>query len=418
MSSINFYFLKKILIFNFSLFKIILELLKILVKIRVSTTLNKATNGLSKKIFYFDNLLKINKLATCIFFLLILIGIFNLLTISYTHAIRQIIFLISFLPICALIVCINPRYIIRLSYVSVIFSILLLILIFIVGDISMGARRWINLGLFKFQPSEISKIIVVLAIARYYHFLKEHLIDKLKYSMIPMLIILSQVVFILKQPDLGTSLTIFLIGISMIFLAGLQLRYFIITGILGLLMIPLIWGNLHDYQKKRIMTFLNPDEDTLGTGYNIIQAKIAIGSGGIIGKGAFAGTQGTLDFLPESHTDFAFTIFAEQYGFAGCLALILIYGILIAWGMRISLKSESHFIRLASSGITLLFSLHIIINLAMTSGLIPVVGNPLPLISYGGTFLIANLICFALLLNFDVNKFLVIHSTAESYMEK
>lgn len=387
-------------------------------KIGVSSTLNKSNNGLSKKIFYFENVLKINKIATFLFFLLISIGIVNLSAISYNHAVRQMIFLVSFLPIFLLIVCLNPRYIIRFSYIGLIVSIALLISIFIIGDISMGARRWINLGFFKFQPSEISKIITVLAIARYYHFLKEHLTEKLKYALLPFVIILSQIAFILKQPDLGTSLTILLIGISVIFLAGLKFRYFIITAIIGLLMVPIIWGKLHDYQQQRIKTFLNPEADVLGTGYNIIQAKIAIGSGGIFGKGAFAGTQGTLDFLPESHTDFAFTIFAEQYGFIGCLVLLSIYGLLIIWGMRIGLKSESHFIRLASSGITILFFLHIAINLAMTSGLIPVVGNPLPLISYGGTFLIANLLCFALLLNFDVNKFLVIHSSEESYMDK
>jgi rod shape determining protein RodA len=205
---------------------------------------------------------------------------------------------------------------------------------------------------------------------------------------------------------------------SVIFLAGLHFRYFIIAFIICLLMVPIIWGNLHNYQKQRVKTFLNPSEDELGAGYNITQAKIAIGSGGVFGKGVFEGTQGSLDFLPESHTDFAFTIFAEQFGFFGCIILIALYLYLLYFGFSVSLNSESHFIRLASGGLTCLIFLHIMINLAMTSGLIPVVGNPLPLISYGGTFLISTLCCLAMLLNFEINKAIIIHSSKESYMSK
>ena len=282
----------------------------------------------------------------------------------------------------------------------------------------MGARRWIDFKLFKFQPSELAKIVTIIAIARYYHFSKETEIYKFKSAIIPLLIIFSQVALILKQPDLGTSLTITLIGVSVIFLAGLKIRYFLIAFLLGLIAIPIIWGKLHDYQRKRIQTFLNPDEDTLGSGYNIAQAKIAIGSGGLYGKGPFEGTQGSLEFLPESHTDFAFTVFAEQFGFLGSLVLILLYMALLYFGFSIAAKSESHFIRLMAGGITCLFFFHILINLAMTSGLIPVVGNPLPFISYGGTFLLSNLACFAILLNLDINKSIIIHSSKESYMAK
>lgn len=381
-------------------------------------TFNKGDESVSRKLFYFSNLKKVNKFILFTFFLIIFIGIINLLAVSNSHAIKQSVYVLLFTPAFLLLISLNPRYLIKFAYPAFAFSLLMLASIFVIGDISMGARRWIDLKLFKFQPSEIAKIVTVIAIARYYHFLKESEIHKLKSAFIPFLIILSQFVLVIKQPDLGTSMTITLIGLSVIFLAGLKIRYFIFAFLLGLLLIPIIWSKLHDYQKQRVKTFLNPDEDSLGTGYNIIQAKIAIGSGGIFGKGIFSGTQGTLDFIPESHTDFAFTVFAEQFGFLGSLILLSLYGILIIWGMGISLNSESHFLRLVSAGLTSIFFLHIIINLSMTSGLIPVVGNPLPLISYGGTFLIANLICFAILLNLEINKSIVIHSSKESYMEK
>ena len=383
-----------------------------------SGTLNKAEHNISGHLFYFKNLKKINKLALILLFCLNFIGVFNLLAVSGEHAIKQLIYLVLFSPVFLLIVALNPRYLLKFAYLGFFASLLILASIFVVGDISMGARRWIDFKLFKFQPSELAKIVTIIAIARYYHFSKETEIYKFKSAIIPLLIIFSQVALILKQPDLGTSLTITLIGVSVIFLAGLKIRYFLIAFLLGLIAIPIIWGKLHDYQRKRIQTFLNPDEDTLGSGYNIAQAKIAIGSGGLYGKGPFEGTQGSLEFLPESHTDFAFTVFAEQFGFLGSLVLILLYMALLYFGFSIAAKSESHFIRLMAGGITCLFFFHILINLAMTSGLIPVVGNPLPFISYGGTFLLSNLACFAILLNLDINKSIIIHSSKESYMAK
>ena len=390
-----------------------------LTKITRGGTFNKGGDeSISKKIFHFSNLKKINKTILTIFLLILFLGIVNLMAISYTHAIKQIFFVLFFSPIFFLIIAINPRYFIKFAYLAFIINIIVLLSVFVIGDISMGARRWIDLKLFKFQPSEISKIVTVLVIARYYHFLKESEIYKLKSAILPILFILIQVALILKQPDLGTSLTVTIIGLCVIFLSGLKIRYFVFAFIGVMLLVPIIWGKLHDYQRQRVKTFLNPDEDTLGTGYNIIQAKIAIGSGGFLGKGIFSGTQGALDFLPESHTDFAFTVFAEQFGFLGVLILLTLYLILINWGMNISKNSESHFVRLVASGLICIFFFHIIINLAMTSGLIPVVGNPLPLISYGGTFLIANLISFAMLLNLEINKSLIIHSSEESYMDK
>ena len=383
-----------------------------------SGTLNKGENSSSKQLFYFNNLRRVNKTALFVFLLIILMGLVNLMAISTMHFVRQALFCLAFIPFFALILACNPRYLIKFAYFGVGVSIVMLLAIFVVGDVSMGARRWIDLKLLKFQPSEFSKFLTVLFIARYYHFVKENEITALKSAIIPILITFIQVALILKEPDLGTSLTMIAIALSVIFLAGLKWRYFIIGILIGVSSVPIIWSNLHDYQKGRIQTFLNPEADLLGAGYNIQQAKIAIGSGGMFGKGAFSSTQGGLNFLPESHTDFAFTIFAEQFGFVGCVILIFMYSYLIYFGFKISLNSQSHFIRLASGGISCVLFFHILINLAMTSGLIPVVGNPLPLISYGGTFLISNLICFAMLLNFDINKSLVIHSTTESYMEK
>jgi rod shape determining protein RodA len=388
-------------------------------KIFKSGTLNKGGgNSASHTFFYFKNLKAIHKVALLLFVMLVFMGIFNLATISPFHAIKQIVYFTVFIPIGILIISINPRYFLKYAYVGFVINIIFLLAIFLIGDISGGARRWINLGFFKFQPSEFSKIITIIAIARYYHFVRENEIYKLKYAIIPLILVGMQVALILKQPDLGTSITIVLIGFSLIFLAGLRIRYFVFAFFIVALLVPILWNKLHDYQKQRVMTFLNPEEDKLGTGYNIIQAKIAIGSGGFLGKGPFGSTQGTLEFLPESHTDFAFTVFAEQFGFLGCMILLLLYSALILYGFSISMKAESHFIRLVASGISCLFFFHIIINLSMTSGLIPVVGNPLPFLSYGGTFLISGLSCFAILLNLDVNKFLVIHSSKDTYMEK
>lgn len=387
-------------------------------KIFKGSTLNKADNGDSKKLFYFANIKYINKLMLILFLLILSIGIFNLFTISSFYAVRQIIFVIISIPLVVLIVMLNPRYFIKFAHVIFFISLLLLCSVLVFGDVSMGARRWIDLRFLRFQPSEVSKLATIIAIARFYHFVKEIETEKLKSAIIPLMMIVLQIALILKQPDLGTSLTLLFLGLSIIFLAGLKFRYFIIAGIFCIFMLPVLWNNLHNYQKQRIKTFLNPEEDSLGTGYNITQAKIAIGSGGFFGKGMFEGTQGNLDFLPESHTDFAFTIFAEQFGFVGSIFLILLYIIIILYGFNIAISAESHFVRITSSGISCLFFLHIIINLSMTSGLIPVVGNPLPLLSYGGTFLILNIISFSILLNLDVNKKMVIHSSKESYMQK
>jgi rod shape determining protein RodA len=383
-----------------------------------SSTLNKGENSLSKQLFTFSSIKKINKSALFVFLSIIVVGLVNLFSISTEHFVRQIIFCVLFIPVFLLIVSLNPRYFIKFSYLGIFASIILLISVFIFGDLSMGARRWIDIKVFKFQPSEFAKFLTVLFFARCYHFTKDSEMSTIKAAIIPVIFLAIQIILILKEPDLGTSFTLGMIGISLLFLAGLKMRYFLIGFVLGVSLIPIIWSNLHEYQKKRIRTFLNPESDLLGAGYNIQQAKIAIGSGGLNGKGIFFSTQSKLNFLPESHTDFAFTIFAEQFGFIGSLALLTLYAYLIYFGFYVSINSQSHFIRLASGGISCLIFLHIIINLAMTSGLIPVVGNPLPLISYGGTFLISNLICFAMLLNFDINKSMVIHSSRESYMEK
>jgi rod shape determining protein RodA len=383
-----------------------------------SGTLSKGNDALSKKIFLFNNLKNINKKVIFIFLILLFAGIINLFGVSQTHAFKQLFYCVAFVPFFIFIVVLNPRYFIKFAYIIFIASVLLLLSIFIIGDVFMGARRWINLKLFQFQPSEFAKIAIIIFIARYYHFLKESEIFKLKSALIPLIVLVIQVILILKQPDLGSAITLTLIAFSVIFLAGLRIRYFIIGFLMAIALIPVIWSNLHDYQKSRVRTFLNPEADILGAGYNIQQAKIAIGSGGFLGKGIFEGTQGVLEFLPESHTDFAFTIFAEQFGLVGSIALLLLYSYLLYFGFSIAVVSESHFIRLVAGGISCMIFFHIIINLAMTTGLIPVVGNPLPLISYGGTFLISNLICFAILINCDLNKSIVIHSSSESYMEK
>jgi rod shape determining protein RodA len=273
------------------------------------------------------------------------------------------------------------------------------------GHNAMGATRWFRLGPITIQPSEIMKVCMVFALARYFYGIELQNIGRVAYVLIPLLLIFVPALFIFHQPDLGTAAILTMAGVTVLFLAGVKMWKFIAAGIVALVAIPLLWiFVLYSYQKQRVLTFLNPDADPLGSGYNIIQSKIAIGSGGFFGKGILDGTQGQLDFLPEKQTDFIFTMLGEELGFIGCIFTITIYALIIGICSQIAHNTKHQYGRLLVMGVSMIFFLHMFVNMAMVMGLIPVVGAPLPFVSYGGTITATMMIGFGLVLNVDANR--------------
>ena len=272
------------------------------------------------------------------------------------------------------------------------------------GFVGMGAQRWIDLGVIQLQPSELMNVAVVLALARCFHSLSSEELGRIRYLILPALMIGAPAALVLKQPDLGTAVTLLMGGAVMYFIAGVRLRYFALTAAAAAAALPGVWHFLRDYQKNRIYTFLDPDSDPLGAGYHILQSKIALGSGGLFGKGFMQGSQSHLSFLPEKQTDFIFTTLAEEFGLVGGLGLLALYSMIIVYGFAMALRSRNHFGRLLGLGIVTNFFLSVFINIAMVMGLIPVVGVPLPLISYGGTAMLAVMLGFGLLLNVGVHR--------------
>ncbi len=299
---------------------------------------------------------------------------------------------------------VDIRIWLRFSYAFYIISLLLLALVDFMGFVGMGAQRWLDLGYFNLQPSELMKITLVVALARYFHGLSMEDVANPSRLILPVFMVLIPVSLVLRQPDLGTALMLILASCAIFFVAGVRLWKFGLLGILAIISAPIAWQFLHDYQKRRVLTFINPESDPLGAGYHIIQSKIALGSGGLLGKGFMQGTQGHLNFLPEMQTDFIFTMLAEEFGLVGGLGLLSLYILLIGFGAIIAIRSNSHFGRLIAMGVTVTFFLYAFINIAMVMGLIPVVGVPLPLISYGGTALMTLLIGFGLLIGVWIHK--------------
>lgn len=276
------------------------------------------------------------------------------------------------------------------SYAYIFFFAILALLIGVelFGTKTMGAQRWLDLGLFRVQPSEFMRLALVLALARYFHGVHQADVSQPFMLIVPLALVGMPALLILNQPDLGTSIMLAATGLSVFWLVGVSWRYFLGGGIALLAAIPIVWQNLLDYQKKRVLVFLDPERDPLGSGYHIIQSKIGIGSGGLFGKGLAQGTQSQLNFLPERHTDFIFSNFAEEMGFVGSIALLVLFMTILVLIFRIAADMRNPFSRLTVAAIGFSFSIYIIVNLAMVMGLAPVVGVPLPFISYGGTSLL------------------------------
>ncbi len=292
----------------------------------------------------------------------------------------------------------------RYAYLFYAVVLVLLVAVEFAGTVGMGAQRWIGLKFFYLQPSELMKIALVLSLARFFHRLSLDDVARPTHLLFPVLLVAMPVALVLRQPDLGTAMLLLIGSTAMFFLAGVRIWKFVLVGLVGLASVPVVWSMLHAYQKKRIMTFLSPENDPLGAGYHILQSKIALGSGGVFGNGFLQGTQSHLRFLPEMQTDFIFTMYAEEFGLVGGLFLIALYAAIIVYGFAIAMRSRSHFGRLVAMGVSTTFFLYAFMNIAMVMGLIPVVGVPLPLISYGGTAMMTVLIGFGLLMNVYVHR--------------
>jgi rod shape determining protein RodA len=326
---------------------------------------------------------------------------------------RQMIRFAMIFPVLVLVALIDIQVWFRYAYVLYGIGLVTLVAVEIAGFVGMGAQRWINLGGVNFQPSEMMKIFLVLAIAHYFHAIHKNNITKLGYLSFPSLLLLVPAALVLVQPNLGTSFIILMTGVGLFFMAGIGWKKFVVVGVMGLSLLPVLWGHMHDYQKRRVMTFLDPETDPLGAGYNIIQSKIAIGSGGLVGKGFLQGSQSQLSFLPEKETDFIFTMLAEEFGFVGGVAIVVLYVSIIFCCIRISFAAESYFGKLVAFGMGLILFLHMMINMAMVMGLIPVVGVPLPMLSYGGSSLISMLIGLAFVQNIHIHKDVPVRRTYE-----
>ena len=282
-------------------------------------------------------------------------------------------------------------------------SVIMLIAVLIFGHVGKGAQRWIDLGFTKFQPSEIMKLVMPFMVA--YYISQDTFPPKIKSIFIALLIIMIPTLLIAKQPDLGTSILVAASGIFVLFLSGISWLYIGIAVSALLAFIPLLWFFLmHDYQRTRVLTLLNPESDPYGAGYHIIQSKIAIGSGGLFGKGWFGGTQSQLEFLPERHTDFIFSVFSEEFGFIGILCLLTLYILIISRGLWIANKAQDAFSMLVAGSIILTFFVYIFVNIGMVSGILPVVGVPLALVSYGGTSIVTLLAGFGVLMSINTHK--------------
>ena len=296
------------------------------------------------------------------------------------------------------------KLLLRYAYIFYFITLILLVVVEVAGHTGMGATRWINLGFIKLQPSEFMKIAMVLVLARYFHTSSLQSIESVRGIIPPLLMAIFPAFLIVLQPDLGTALMLIFTTAAMFFAVGVQIWKFVVVFIGGLVTIPFAWHFLHDYQQNRVLTFLNPERDPLGAGYHIIQSKIALGSGGVFGKGFLKGSQSHLNFLPEKHADFIFTMLSEEFGLVGAVLVVILNILILAYSYSFALKSTSYFGKLLAIGLATNYFMYVFINIAMVLGLLPVVGIPLPLISYGGTVMLSIMASFGIILCVHINR--------------
>tara|TARA_Y100000991_G_scaffold66429_1_gene49638 strand:+ start:354 stop:1481 length:1128 start_codon:yes stop_codon:yes gene_type:complete len=365
-------------------------------------------NKLSDKTFGNIILSKLSKLNWLIILCIIILGFVGVASLysaaggdwdpwAQKHLIR---FIFGFL-LMLLLAFLPPNIFFNLSVVSFLLGIFTLVLLKFIG--TGNVQRWISIGGINFQPSEFMKLALILILAKYFDHIPRIQLDKLITYLIPIILILLPGFLVISQPDLGTGMTIIILGLSILFFVGISMKFVILSLLLFASSVPIIWNQLYEYQKNRILVFLNPEIDSLGSGYQIIQSKIAIGSGGIFGKGYLLGSQSRLDYLPEKHTDFIFTLISEELGFFGSIFIILLFCFLIISIMRISFRVDSLFSKIVVFGVGFLLFLYLSLNIGMVCGLLPVVGAPLPLISYGGTSLLTVLISVGIVLSISIH---------------
>ena len=361
-----------------------------------------------------NNLNFFSKLANFDYVLMaciLLLGLISLATMYSTdggkilfHTKSHFIKLIVFTIMMLVFSFINIKYWFSIGYIFYVIIIGLLIWTYLFGIKSSGSQRWIDLYFINLQPSELMKICIILCLAKYFHRMKLENVNSLYAILSSLIVILLPMGLVIVQPDLGTSLLISISGLAVLWFAGINHKYFIYTMIGFLISLPFIISFLKPYQKLRVLTFLNPDRDPLGAGYQIIQSKIAVGSGGIFGKGFLKGTQSYLEFLPEKHTDFIFTLFSEEFGFIGSVFLLLIYAIIIYRIVAIGAQSRSYFAKLFCYSFAASIFVYITINMSMVLGLLPIVGSPLPIMSYGGSSMLATMIGFGIVMSAKVHN--------------
>ena len=366
------------------------------------TRLNQNRFGFFQKFRNFDYILLV-----CILFL----GFISLVTMYSTdggkvlfHTKSHFIKLIIFTLMMLVISFINIKFWFLIGYIFYIVVIGLLIWTYLFGITSSGSQRWIDLYFINLQPSELMKVCIILCLSKYFHRMKLENVNSIYTILTSLIIILLPMGLVIVQPDLGTSLLIAISGVAVLWFAGINHKYFIYTMLGFVISLPFIIAFLKPYQKLRVLTFLNPDRDPLGAGYQIIQSKIAVGSGGIFGKGFLKGTQSYLEFLPEKHTDFIFTLFSEEFGFVGSFILLLIYAIIIYRIVTIGASSRSYFGKIFCYSFGAAIFVYIAINMSMVLGLLPIVGSPLPIMSYGGSSMLATMIGFGIVMSTKVHN--------------
>jgi rod shape determining protein RodA len=339
---------------------------------------------------------------------LLLLGLLTLYSASNENPARVTGQMVNILVAFALMwvaAQVSPQTLMRFAPPVYIFGLLLLVAVALFGDVRNGARRWLSFGFGSVQPSELMKIAMPLMLAWYFH--RHETALRFKEYFVAMIILAVPVALIARQPDLGTAMLVSAAGFFVIFLAGLSWKVIVGAGIAVVGAMPLLWGMLHDYQRKRVLTLLDPSQDPLGAGYHIIQATIAVGSGGLAGKGWLKGTQTHLEFIPERSTDFIFAVFSEEFGLIGNGLLLVLYLSLITRGLMIAANAPTFFARLLAGALILTFFTYAFVNMGMVSGLLPVVGVPLPLISYGGTALVTLFIAIGILMSIQKHRTLV-----------
>ena len=354
---------------------------------------------------------KFKNLDYILLFCILLLGSISLATMYSTdggevlfHTKSHFIKFTIFTMMMLLISFINIKYWFAIGYLSYLVVIGLLIGTYFFGITSSGSQRWINLYFLNLQPSELMKIFIILCLAKYFHRMRLEKVNSIYTILTSLIIIILPMGLVIVQPDLGTSLLIAISGIAVLWFAGVNNRYFIYTMMGFIIALPFIIAFLKPYQKLRVLTFLNPDRDPLGAGYQIIQSKIAVGSGGIFGKGFLKGTQSYLEFLPEKHTDFIFTLFSEEFGLVGSALLLLIYAIIIYRIVAIGASSRSYFAKIFCYSFGSAIFVFITINMSMVLGLLPIVGSPLPIMSYGGSSMLATMIGFGIVMSARVHN--------------